>query len=105
LARLRVRVRREPAEVGRICERSFAEIARKFEHDLEGVAHSGATAMAFVTNQTLTLAGRTDHVQRAAVTEVEIYHLERIVLILDPPAMSATRSSETALQGRPSEEG
>ncbi|NHC13132.1 tetratricopeptide repeat protein [Motilibacter deserti] len=71
-------------------QRSFSEIRRKFVQDLHGVAANQAQGIAFVTNQALSLSERnslTDTVPCGS----EIYHLERICVILDAPQMAELR--------------
>jgi hypothetical protein len=84
-------------------QKDFQIIKQKFLDDLSGVPSNDAGAIAFVTNQELTLAER-KALKKAASVSVELYHLERITTILDKPAMSGVRKqflgidfAETAL--------
>jgi tetratricopeptide (TPR) repeat protein len=67
------------------------EIRSKFLGDAQGVVVNGATGIAFVTNQELTLTER-EGLQGSVAHNVEIYHLERITTILDKPSMQSVRS-------------
>ncbi len=71
-------------------QKDFQIIKQKFLDDLSGVPSNDAGAIAFVTNQELTLAER-KALKKAASVSVELYHLERITTILDKPAMSGVR--------------
>jgi hypothetical protein len=64
--------------------KTFAEVRAKFESDLAGVAANDAQAFAFLVNQPLTLAQR-DELQGAGQMPTQIYHLERLRVILDSP--------------------
>lgn len=72
-------------------QQSFGAIKKKFLSDLEGVKENGADALAFVTNQELSLGERKELTQAAAPTGVELYHLERLTIILDAPGMAEIR--------------
>jgi fido (protein-threonine AMPylation protein) len=64
---------------------TFPEIRAKFEHDLSGVGANNCQAFVFFVNQPLTIAEREALARVAVGTRVEIYHLERIVGILNAP--------------------
>src|SRR5215472_7230328 len=64
---------------------TFTEIRRKFEHDLAGVRANNGEAFVFFVNQPLTIGEREALSNIAAGTRVEIYHLERMVGILNAP--------------------
>lgn len=68
----------------------LTEITKKFVGDFEGVAKNDADGVAFVTNQELRDAERRDLVE-AVDGEAVIYHLERLVAILDQPKMYGVR--------------
>lgn len=59
-------------------------VRAKFREDYEGVGRHRAAGFAFFVNQPLTLAERAELIEISAVP-VEIYHLERMRLILDSP--------------------
>lgn len=61
----------------------FAAIKKKFLHDLQGV--TAGRGMAFVTNQTLSVMQRKtlSELGQAQSVEVDIFHLERLVTLLD----------------------
>lgn len=71
-------------------QQEFATIKKKFLDDFAGVASNDAAAMAFVTNQELRRAERRLLAQ-AVDKLVWIYHLERVVAILDQPRMHSVR--------------
>jgi hypothetical protein len=66
-------------------QKSFTELKTKFLGDLEGVERNEVDGIAFVTNQEITLGEREALEELAGTTLIEIYHLERIVHILDTP--------------------
>lgn len=67
-------------------KQSFSKIRSKFESDAQGVISNNAQGFIFVVNQYLTISQRKELAKGAPVGHVEIYHLERIRLILDTPA-------------------
>jgi fido (protein-threonine AMPylation protein) len=69
-------------------EKTFAEIKDKFEHDLEGTARHDRQALAFITNQSIGLTGRSKLEAIAARSGkiAMLYHRERIRVLLDSPA-------------------
>jgi hypothetical protein len=58
---------------------------------LEGVNRNHAFGIAFVTNQVVTEPQRTELHTLAAPITVELFHLERVVAILDSPDMARVR--------------
>lgn len=76
-------------------KKPFKDVYEKFEGDLSGARKNSAFGIAFVTNQELTDGERKQLAacgQRgAAKVEVELFHLERIVALLDTPAMAGVR--------------
>jgi len=76
--------------------KTFKDIENKFKGDLAGARKNSAHGVAFVTNQTLTEGERVllvKHGQKgSSKTEVELFHLERIVAILDTPSMVGVRA-------------
>ena len=70
---------------------TLSEIEKKFRNDLAGVNVHETWGIAFVTNQELTLAQRKSFTEASAPLEAELYHLERITVILDSPEMAVTR--------------
>jgi hypothetical protein len=66
-------------------QKSFANIKSKFNDDVEGVDANNAGGFVFVTNQHLSNGERDSLRSGTTVPNVEIYHLERIVLVLDRP--------------------
>jgi hypothetical protein len=72
-------------------KKGITSIKQKFLDDLLGVSKNGAGAMAFVTNQEITLKQRAMLVKAAKGTKVQIYHLERIATILDQPKMAVVK--------------
>lgn len=72
-------------------KKSFAAIQSKFLEDMAGARAQQAYGVAFVTNQELTLAQRESLTGSAAPLAVDLYHLERLTLILDSPPMADVR--------------
>lgn len=72
-------------------QQSFSDIQKKFLGDAAGVPKNGAQGFAFVTNQELSLSERSSLKQKLSGILVEIYHLERVAMILDTPAMRSVR--------------
>ena len=71
-------------------QQTYKTIHEKFKRDFEGVGNNDARGMVFVTNQELR------HRERRGLAEsvgasVDIYHLERLVAILDQPSMGGVR--------------
>ena len=71
-------------------QQALKEIENKFIGDFEGVETNGADAFAFVTNQELRRAERRDLSKMVGGT-ILIFHLERLVAILDQPKMYGVR--------------
>lgn len=71
-------------------QQEFTTITTKFTSDLQAARASGAQAFVFVTNQELRLAERRN-LMAAWTDRVEVYHLERLTVILDDPNMAAVR--------------
>jgi len=65
-------------------------IEGKAVSDAAGVAKNGAHGMAFVTNQELT-DGERKSVRKAVGVPLDLFHIERIALALDKPAMHGVR--------------
>lgn len=72
-------------------QRPFAKIKSKFKSDIAGALKNGACGVAFVTNQELTLSERQDLLDNTQVP-CEIYHIERLIAILDQPSMERVRA-------------
>lgn len=66
-------------------QQSFGQIRDKLTADVEGVEKNGASGIAFVTNQELSLGERGQLAEARPDTALELYHLERIASILDWP--------------------
>lgn len=66
-------------------QRKFNRIRAKVEHDSQGAVGKDVRGFAFVTNQYLTTGERRKLVEMVQVDLIEIYHLERIVHILNTP--------------------
>lgn len=67
-------------------QQTLSAIKTKFLSDLKGVQNNNADGIAFVTNQELTLGERKELSDLGNKYIVDIYHLERIVSILDSPS-------------------
>lgn len=74
-------------------EKGFTEIKKKFLHDLEGAVKNKVFGIAFVCNQKLTDSQRTELACEAKKVnlDADIYHLERLVVILNDPIMYGAR--------------
>jgi hypothetical protein len=71
---------------------SFTAIRNKLVSDVGAARHREPFGIAFVTNQKLTNSERRDLEAACGDTiAVEIYHLERIVHIIDSPHMAQVR--------------
>jgi fido (protein-threonine AMPylation protein) len=64
---------------------TFKEVKEKFEHDMEGVKKNSATGFCFFSNQYLTIGQRQELLELSPAAQTEIYHLERIVSLLNAP--------------------
>lgn len=73
-------------------EHDFSETRSKLKHDIEVARKHAPKGIAFVTNQEVRLAERSE-LRRLGGDEIEIdlFHLERIALILDRPSMAPVR--------------
>ena len=74
-------------------EKSFSDIKKKYSHDLQGVIKNNARGMAFICNQKLTETQRYELKGIAQDKEIDtdIYHLERLVSLLNMPIMYGVR--------------
>ena len=79
-------------------QQSFTEIRKKFIEDHAGVDKNGARGMAFVTNQEIRDAERTE-LTDAVDTPVDIFHVERLTAILDKPLMHPVREQFLKISG------
>ena len=66
-------------------QQSFFDITEKFSGDLKEIKKNNANALAFITNQKLTLGERKKIKEIGKPYTIEIFHLERIAGILDSP--------------------
>lgn len=72
-------------------QKDFNTIKRKLEIDLIGVGRNNATGIAFVTNQGLTLPQRATLIELCQPYALDLFHLERVVAVLDQPSMHTVR--------------
>lgn len=84
-------------------QQSFNEIKTKYESDLAGVSKNNAVGIAFVTNQELRLAEREELRGLSENCKVDLFHLERVTLILDKPAMSGVRRQFLGIDENPTD--
>jgi hypothetical protein len=68
----------------------YSKIEGKAVSDAAGVAKNRAHGMAFITNQELTI-GERGSLRKAVGVPLDLFHLERIALALDKPAMHRVR--------------
>jgi hypothetical protein len=73
-------------------QQTFSAIKKKFQEDLTGARKNSAFGMAFVTNQKITDGQRKKLENMDENISITIYHLNRIVSILDDPKMYAVRN-------------
>lgn len=73
--------------------KTFAETSKKLKADLSEAKKHSPAGVAFVTNQEFTLAqrGKLQTFAKSINFRLDLYHLERITLILDTPQMNAIR--------------
>lgn len=72
-------------------QHDFVEIKEKFKHDIEGVKQNNAVGFVFVTNQELRLSERKELSEIDNSIDIQIYHLERIAIILNTPSNYGVR--------------
>lgn len=72
-------------------QQSLTATKAKFLSDLKGVKANDANGLVFVTNQELKVAERELLTDAAAPTPVDLFHLDRLRLILDKPDMASVR--------------
>ncbi|PES24633.1 hypothetical protein CN488_04555 [Bacillus anthracis] len=71
-------------------QQTFNVIQKKFLDDLKGVTINNADGFIFVTNQEIKISERTQ-LKALADHPIEIFHLERIINILNKPQHAGTR--------------
>lgn len=64
---------------------SFKDIKAKFEHDVAGVTKNSAEGFCFFVNQRLTIGEREELISVSTTPHTEVYHLERLVGLLNAP--------------------
>ncbi|UGT41149.1 hypothetical protein LTV02_35245 [Nocardia yamanashiensis] len=72
-------------------QQTITTITNKFKADLEAAKKYAPKGFAFVTNQELLLSQREDLKELGGGIAIELYHLERIMGILDRPRMHPVR--------------
>ena len=72
-------------------QQSFKTLKKKFVSDLAGARISGGEVFAFLTNQEITLGQREQLAQVASPTTLDLFHLERITMLLDVPDNAGIR--------------
>ena len=72
-------------------QQTLKSTRNKIREDSEKAFARGYSAMAFVTNQEISISKRRELKSALACAETEIFHLERIVSILDSPAAYGVR--------------
>jgi mRNA-degrading endonuclease toxin of MazEF toxin-antitoxin module len=65
-------------------QKKFTKIQKKFLEDLEGVGRNNADGFIFITNQEISSTER-DKLKSLADYSIDIFHLERIIQILNEP--------------------
>lgn len=66
-------------------EKTYAQIKKKFLDDFEGVEKNAADGFVFVTNQRISPTERKELKALGGGAEVDVFHVERIRLLLDNP--------------------
>lgn len=69
---------------------TFSDIKNKFVNDLEGVKKNNAEGFVFVTNQEISDSER-NQLRSLASHQIDIFHLERIINILNSPSNYGVR--------------
>ena len=82
-------------------EKSFPTIRDKFQDDLASASKHSVARLAFVTNQEVTLREREILKELGGDIEIDIFHLERVALILDTPKMHPVRAQFLNIQTGP----
>ncbi|WP_298914694.1 hypothetical protein [uncultured Nostoc sp.] len=72
-------------------QKTLQAIKKKFSCDLKGVEKNGANGLVFITNQELKLNERNILINLDTSIVIELYHLERLVLLLNAPKNYGTR--------------
>jgi hypothetical protein len=72
-------------------KKSFSDISAKLQGDISGATRHDPSGIAFVTNQELSLRERQQLKQAVAPLKLELFHLERLTMILDSPSMAGVR--------------
>lgn len=85
-------------------QKTFAQIRSKLEGDAKGIEANGATGIAFLTNQEVTLSERAILQSLVETPNVEIYHLERVAQILDSPRAYGVRLEFLGVSMSPEEQ-
>lgn len=78
-------------------QQEFKDIKEKFLADLQGVNRNGAAGISFITNQELRLGERKSLQDMAGATVIDLYHLERLTLVLNSPKNYGIRMEFLAL--------
>jgi mRNA-degrading endonuclease toxin of MazEF toxin-antitoxin module len=66
-------------------QQTFAKISKKFEQDLKGVKKNNVEGFIFITNQEISVSQR-KKLEQLSPYPVDIFHLERIIHVLNNPA-------------------
>lgn len=82
-------------------QQRFTTIKKKFTDDLTGAKTHSPHGFVFVTNQEILLAERKDLEDLGDGTEIEIYHLERTMGVIDRPKMAQIRKQFLDIEAGP----
>lgn len=85
-------------------QQEFRTIRDKFQTDASAAKSPGRDGIVFVTNQELRLAERRELAELVYPFAAEIFHLERVTLVLDKPAMAGIRKQFLGIDSDPSSE-
>ena len=80
--------------------KNFKSVLKKAQGDSKGVKLNNAYGLVFITNQELSLTER-NKLKKALGVPVDLYHLEKIVAILDQPHLNSLRYQFLGIRGPP----
>jgi hypothetical protein len=83
-------------------QQSFSDISKKLKGDISVATKHDPSGIAFVTNQELLLSEREQLKQVVAPLKLELFHLERLTMILDSPPMAGVRKQFLGIDSRES---
>ncbi|OLT34547.1 hypothetical protein BJF84_17230 [Rhodococcus sp. CUA-806] len=82
-------------------QQRFTTIKKKFTDDLVAAKKHASHGFVFVTNQEILLSERADLEDLGDGTEIEIYHLDRTMGVIDRPSMAQIRKQYLDIEAGP----